>query len=235
MSAKTERERLEQVLLGQARLLEQVNDWLDEEQKRDDILRAVVRASRKPAITELFVTDPDRVFSLETIRSLCVKHRLRFLEGGLYKGEIPGQAVLSIRELEQRAQAPVTGYMVMAPASRFRLCDSEVDPLLFVPIGRDSYYLVARWGNDLSPWRSVLYWPVRGPLHLASLVLSMAILCTLLMPAQWLGDASMGMFNAQRALLLFWTVMVFSGFTLFGWFAFFGQFSREAWNSRHFN
>ncbi|MBK9176672.1 MAG: hypothetical protein IPM46_10135 [Flavobacteriales bacterium] len=109
MSAKTERERLEQVLLGQARLLEQVHGWLDEEQKRDDILRAVVRASRKPAPAQLRLANPDRVYSLETIKSLCVKHRLRFLESGLYRGEIPGRAVLAIRALEQRAEAPSPG------------------------------------------------------------------------------------------------------------------------------
>lgn len=235
MSAKTERERLERVLLGQARLLEQVHGWLDEEQKRDDILRAVIRASRKPSPARLQLINPDRVYSLGTIKSLCVTHRLRFLEGGLYKGEIPGRALLAIRELEQRAEAPITGYMIMAPSARFRLCDSEVDPLLFVPIGEGRYYLVHRWGTDLSPWRALLYWPVRGPIHLASIVVLFAILCTALMPAEWMGDASVSLFNPQRALLLFWTLMVFSGFTLFGWFAFFGQFSREAWNSRHFN
>lgn len=235
MSAHTERERLEQVLLGQARLVEQVHGWLEEEQKRDDILRAVVRSSRKQVPVEMRVTDPDRVFSLGTIKALCVKHRLRFLEAGLYKGEIPGHAVISIRDLERRAEGPVTSYMLMAPSVSFRLCDSEVDPLLFVPIGNDRFYLVDRWGNDLSMLRSVLYWPVRSPQTLAVSVFALALLLTVLTPGTWLAGPAGDPTVFQRGLLMFWMTMVLSGFTLFGWFAFFGQFSKDAWNSRFFN
>ncbi|MCB9184584.1 MAG: hypothetical protein H6591_11770 [Flavobacteriales bacterium] len=235
MSAHTERERLEQVLLGQARLVEQVRGWLEEEQKRDDILRAVVRSSRKQVPVELRMTDPDRIFGLGTIQDLCIKHRLRFLEAGLYKGEVPGHALLAIRDLERRAEGPVTSYLIMAPSASFRLCDSEVDPLLFVPIGNDRYYLVDRWGNDLSPWRALRYWPVRAPLNLAVTVLLAALVLTSAAPASWLAGADGTVSLFQRGLLLFWTTMVISGFTLFGWFAFFGQFSRDAWNSRFFN
>lgn len=235
MAAKTERERLEKVLLGQVELVQQVHAWLEEEQKRDDILRATLRSSRKQVAVELPAHDPDRVFTLDAIRALCVKYRLRFLEGGLFKGTIPGSAVLAMRELEQRVGAAVTSYMVMAPSVQFRLCDSEVDPMLFVPLGADRYYLVAKWGSDLSPWRVMSYWPVRSPIHLAATILLAALLCTALVPASWLGGAEGDFFTGQRVLFLFWSVMAFSGFTTFGWFAFFGQFSQQAWNSRYFN
>lgn len=235
MSAHTERQRLEQVLLGQSRLVEQVHGWLEEEQKRDDILRAVVRSSRKQVPVEMRVTDPDRVFSEASIKALCVKHRLRFLAAGLYKGELPGHAIMAIRELERRAEGPVTSYMIMAPSASFRLCDSEVDPLLFVPLGNGRYYLVDRWGNDLSRVRAWLYWPVRAPQTLAITVFAVALALTFLTPGSWLAGPGGEVALLQRGLLLFWMTMVLSGFTLFGWFAFFGQFSKEAWNSRFFN
>lgn len=235
MRAKTERERLEQVLLGQAELLQEVHELLADEQQRDDLIRAAVRSSRKPVPVAHPAPEPWRVFALSTIEDLCVKHRLRFLEGGLYKGGIPGEAVHAIRRLEEELGHPLTSYMVMAPSAQFRLCDSEVDPLLFVPLADGNYYLVARWGADLAPWRSWLFWPVRKPLHLAITVLVAAVLFTALMPAALIGDADRSLINGQRMLLLFWSTMVISGFTLFGWFAFFGQFSKEAWNSRYFN
>ncbi|WKZ67787.1 MAG: hypothetical protein QY325_07610 [Flavobacteriales bacterium] len=235
MAAKTERERLEKVLLGQAELVQQVHAWLEEEQKRDDILRATLRSSRKQVTVDLPVNDPERVYTRDAIRALCIKYRLRFLEGGLFKGAIPGSAVLAMRDLEQRVGAPVTSYMVMAPSVQFRLCDSEVDPLLFVPLSDERYYLVARWGSDLAPWRAVSYWPVRSPVHLAATILLAALLCTALVPASWLGGGEGAYFTGQRILFLFWSVMAFSGFTTFGWFAFFGQFSQQAWNSRYFN
>ena len=41
METKIERERLEQVLRGQYEWIDEVHQWLEEEQKHDDILRAV--------------------------------------------------------------------------------------------------------------------------------------------------------------------------------------------------
>lgn len=234
MAARTERERLEQVLLGQSELMFEVHGLLEEEQKRDDVIRAVVRASRKQVPVRLHQPDPARVFDLESIRLTCIKYRLRFLEGAYFKGDIPGQAVHAIRSLEARSRGPITSYMVMAPSQRFKLCDSEVDPLLFVPIGNDRYYLVHKWGGDFAPWRQVAYWPVRGPLQLITMVLVLSALLTALVPTAVIG-AGPDFFSAQRLLLLVYTSMVFSGFTAFGWFAFFGQFSAQAWNSRYFN
>jgi hypothetical protein len=126
--------------------------------------------------------------------------------------------------------------MIMAPAGRFKLCDSEVDPLLFIPLGNDHYYLVHKWGTELSWFRRILNWPLRTPVHLATLVVLVAGLLTLLFPTAWLnGTPEASFWSAQRLLLLFWTSAVCASFTVFGWFAFFGQFSTEAWNSRYFN
>lgn len=235
MATNTERERLEQVLLGQASLMQEVHELLADEAHRDDCLRAALRGARKAVPVALSNPDPDRVFSLSAIRELCIRYRLRFLEGALYKGAIPGQALYGMRQLERAVGDTVTSYMVMAPSAQFRLCDSEADPLLFVPLGNDKYYLVARWGNDLSPLRAAAFWVVRSPVHLAIAVLMAAVLLTASMPATLLGDEALPLVNSKRLLFLFWSTMVLSGFTLFGWFAFFGQFSKEAWNSRFFN
>jgi hypothetical protein len=235
MATNTERERLEQVLLGQAGLMQEVHELLADEAHRDDVLRASLRGARKAVPVALRNPDPDRIYSLSTIRELCIRYRLRFLEGGLYKGGIPGQALYGMRQLEREVGEAVTSYMVMAPSAQFRLCDSEADPLLFVPLGNDRYYLVARWGNDLSPLRAAAFWVVRSPLHLAIAVLLAAVLLTAAIPSNLLGDAMLPVLNSKRILFLFWSTMVLSGFTLFGWFAFFGQFSKEAWNSRFFN
>ncbi len=235
MATNTERERLEKVLLGQASVLQEVHELLADEAHRDEQLRACLRGSRRPIPIDLPVAEPERVYSLSSIRALCIKHRLRFLEGAYYKGVIPGQAIYGMRQIERRIGKAVTSYMIMAPSGQFKLCDSEVDPLLFVPIGGDRYYLVARWGNDLSPVRAFAFWVVRKPVNLAMAVVAASLLLTSLMPSSLIGDAAYPLLNGKRLLFLFWSFMVISGFTLFGWFAFFGQFSKDAWNSRYFN
>ena len=48
-------------------------------------------------------------------------------------------------------------------------------------------------------------------------------------------DPDAGWMGGPRLLMFFWTAMVCASFSAFGWFTFFGRFSAEAWNSRHFN
>ncbi len=236
MAGNLERERLEKVLQGQQALMAEVHLLIAEEEKHDAILRATVLGSKGKRVARIRDLDPERVYHLDTIRSCCIKYRLRFLDGGLFKGDIPLQAIHAIRQLERRSDGPLLGFKVMAPASRFRLCDSEVDPLLFVPIGDDRYYLVHKWGSDLHPMRVLAGWPVRSAVHLGITVLLVAVLLSALIPTFLLTtDPTASYWGVHRFLFLFWSAMVCASFTVFGWFAFFGQFSAEAWNSRHFN
>lgn len=236
MDPKVQQQRLAGLLLGSQRLVDDVHTLFAEEQRRDDVLRAMVLSSRGSTPARLRAFDPHRVFSEETIRRTCVKFRLRFLDAGLFKGEIPLQAIHAIRELERHTEGPVRSYKIMAPASRFKLCDTEVDPLLFVPLGEGRYYLVHKWGHDLSPLRVVLGWPFRSALHLSATVVLLALVLTLLVPAAWIGAApDAGFLSAARIGFWAWCTLVMASFTVFGWLAFFGQFSTEAWNDRHFN
>lgn len=230
MDLSTEQERLQRILRGQVEFMDQVHDLLAEEQKRDDILRALVLSSRKERIVTIGEPDPDRVFNLSTIKALCVKYRLRFLDSGLFKGEIPSQAILGIRELERNTSNPLMSFKIMAPAERFKLCDSEVDPLLFVPIGNDNFYLIHKWGKDLSWTRELRGWSFRTPVHLGVTVLVAAALITLAFSSE-----ALAAWGVPRLFLFFWTSTVLVSFTVFGWLAFFGQFSSHAWNSRYFN
>jgi len=144
--------------------------------------------------------------------------------------------VHAIRRLERKAETPLSGFLFMAPSTQFKLCDSEVDPLLFVPLGDDRFYLVHKWGNDLDRARAILNWPFRSAIHLATMVVLVGIVLAMLVPTSLISmDPQAGFWGAHRIIMMFWTVMVCASFTVFGWFAFFGQFSTEAWNSRYFN
>ena len=221
---------------GSTAFLEAVKGILEEEQKTDDVLRAMVLGSTKERPNCISAPDLDRVYPIDAIRSVCTKYRLRFLDSGLFKGELPMQAVHELRQLEKRAAAPLTGFKIMAPATRFKLCDAEGDPLLFVPLGNNLYYLVHQWGGDFAWHRAMLNWPLRSVGHLIVTVAFIASVVALIAPSAWVdSNGATTYLNGGRLLTFFWTAMVLAGFTAFGWLAFFGKFSAEAWNSRHFN
>lgn len=223
-------------LRGSAAFLEAVKGILDEEQKNDDVLRAMVLSSAKERPNRIAGLDLDRVYPATALRTVCTKYRLRFLDGGLFKGSLPPQAIHELRQLEKRASAPLAGFKIMAPAERFKLCDVEGDPLLFVPLGNDLYYLVHQWGGDLAWHRAFVNWPLRSVAHLATTVLMIATVVALFAPGSLVNSPDATSYlNGGRLLFLFWTAMVIAGFTAFGWMAFFGKFSAEAWSSKHFN
>jgi len=229
-------ERLRQLLLGQQQVLQEVQDVLDAEQKKDDVLSAVVLSSQGDHVNRIERLDPYRVFSEEDIRRLCVAYRLRFLDAGRFKGPLPPRALYELRRLELRSAAPLKGFKVMAPASRFKRCGSDTDPFLFVAVGPQHYYLVHRWGSHASPWRAMLAWPWRGPVELGTTVLLLALIAAGAMPNRILGaDPEGSWWGAHRLLAVLWTTVAFVSITVFTWFAFFGKFSRQAWRDHRFD
>lgn len=232
----TNDERSARIILEQEEFLNEVRGILRDEQTHDEILRAVVLSSDRPRLNAIRDLDPERVYALSSIRALCVRYRLRFLDACWFRGVLPSQAVHALRQLEQRAAAPLAGFKVLAPARHFKLGDCEGDPMLFVQISEDRYYLVHRWGGRLTWGRALVNWPLRSPVQLAVLVVLVGWCLAALAPTALIApDPSVGWWGAHRLVMWLWTTMVFASFTAFGWFAFFGRFSAEAWNSRHFN
>lgn len=229
-------ERLARLLLGQEALMQDVYAILEEEQKKDDVLLAVLRSSHGHRENRLHRPEPARIFSVEDIRRTCIRYRLRFLPTGRFKGHVPPQALVALRRTEAMADAPLSGFRIMAPAKAFRLGDCDADPLLFVPLGQGRYYLVHRWGGEIHPLRAALSWPLRGPWQLLAAILVFAAAVAAAAPTELIAvDPAAGWWGPHRFFVFLWASLTTSAITAFGWMAFFGQFSAEAWNSRHFN
>ena len=69
----------------------------------------------------------------------------------------------------------------MAPSALFRLEKTD-DPLLFVPLGNNYYYLVHKWGNDLHPFRKLIMWPFKNIWNLLFTILLFSFLVTEITP-----------------------------------------------------
>lgn len=122
--------------------------------------------------------DQDRVFHITQIRGLLKKYHLRFLPTQYFKGEINEEAVERMKNFEaaygvtlegkdawvnnglvreRKRHAKDTNLFIVAPSSTFKLETAPPkDPLLFYKINSEYYYLIHKWGNDLSVFRRVL-------------------------------------------------------------------------------
>ncbi len=179
--------------------------------------------------------DEERIYNLESIRTICIKYRLRFLGTNLFRGEIPQPALTQIKRTENQLDISLESFMIVAPAKMFRLEDANRDPLLFAPLSDGRFYLLARWGNDLSWHRALRAWPVRSPLHLAATVVVIAAIISLFLPTEWLSTRQLGYFNFFRLLAFAINFTILGGLISYFWFVLYQKFSWYAWNSRTFN
>ncbi|NRA93958.1 MAG: hypothetical protein HRU26_14995 [Psychroserpens sp.] len=125
---------------------------------------------------DIDLLDSDKIYHIDTIKSICINYRLRFLDTKYFKNEFPTEAVDKIRSLEDMHQTKLGGFKIMAPSKLFRL-ENPDDPLLFAPIGNGYYYLIHKWGNDLSPFRKLLVAPLKNldNLMFSALIFSLVI------------------------------------------------------------
>jgi hypothetical protein len=117
----------------------------------------------------------------------------------------------------------------MAPSVLFRL-ERKDDPLLFVPMGNNYYYLVHKWGNDLHPLRKLLMWPFKNIWNLLLTVLAVSWVATEMTP--------MGLFTktpdrASYWMLYFFMFKAIASIVLFYGFALGKNFNPAIWNSKY--
>jgi hypothetical protein len=102
----------------------------------------------------------ERVFHISQIESLCKKYHLRFLSSHYYSGSIDKNLAnkISTYEVAYGEICKEENTYIAAPKSAFTLQSKPKDPLFFKGIGYNYYYLIHKWGNDLSIFRRCLNW-----------------------------------------------------------------------------
>ena len=123
----------------------------------------------------------DKIFHLDQIKTICIDHRLRFLDTSLFKNEIPEEAISKIRLLEKEHHTSIDGFKIIAPSKAFHLKNDD-DPLLFAPIGNGYYYLIHQWGKEINIFRKILVYPVRNLWTFTVFCVLVSVLATMIMP-----------------------------------------------------
>ena len=119
------------------------------------------QSSTKVNQLEYDLLRPEKIFHITQIKTICVEYRLRFLDSSLFKNTIPAEAITKIRWLEKKHNTQLEGFKIIAPSKAFHLINYD-DPLLFVPIGNDYYYLIHQWGEEINPWRKLIVLPIKN-------------------------------------------------------------------------
>lgn len=219
--------------LSEENILDHIQEIFREEDQKDEAILQTLSegdgAERNSLNFDLL--ESNRIFHLSDIEKICIDYRLRFLDSKYFKGEIPYEALMEIKQLEKAHQTSLKGFKIIAPSKLFKLENAD-DPLMMAPIGNDYFYLVHKWGNDLHPLRKLLMWPFKTLENFALVLLGISFLLALMVPD--------GMFSPHQTTTEFFLIFFF----IFKWIAglaiFFGfkkgkNFSTAIWRSKYYN
>lgn len=106
----------------------------------------------------------NRIFHANDIKNLCCIYGLRFLQVGSFNGQLDEELPLKIEEFEKTYSTRISprDCYIAAPKNSFKLGERPKDPLFFCRIHGDYYYLIHKWGKDISVLRWFANFPLRS-------------------------------------------------------------------------
>lgn len=176
--------------------------------------------------------DSNRLFHVDQIRKICIDYRLRFLDFNFFKGGVPDEAYTKLKEFELNHPDLDLNIKMMAPTKLFQL-ENYDDPLMFVSLGNNYYYLIHKWGNDMSYFRKMFMWPFKNFYNILIYIAIISLLFTTFVP-----DGIF--FYKNNPEIQFFVVFLFMFKSLAAIFIYFGfamgkNFNENIWNSKFYN
>jgi hypothetical protein len=171
----------------------------------------------------------NRIYHIDHIKKVSIDYRLRFLDIKYFKNKLPIEALKQIKKLEKEHKTKLSEFKIMAPSVLFRL-EKKDDPLLFVPLGNEYYYLIHKWGNDLHPFRKALMWPFKNIWNLLFAVLALSWVFTELTP---LSLFTKNQNDSSYWMLLFFMFKAIASIVLYFGFALGKNFNPAIWDNRY--
>jgi hypothetical protein len=215
-------------------LLDEVNQLLSEASGNDSDVISRLKVKGNPVDVNEEI-DQSNIFTLEEIRTICIRYRLRFLDSTHFKSQYPYSAISEINAFEKKHQLKINSFRIIAPSKAFDLENINKDPLLFAQLNNNTYYLLHQWGHELSWYRKLIVWPLQ---NFKNLLITITICCFLF--AFSIPSSVMHIFSFQSEMYLrIWlaihTFIGVLGLTLWAGLAFEKTFSSQNWDSKYYN
>ncbi len=219
--------------ISESDLLAEIKNLLDQDDLKDELIYNQLQSSSEHNHNALDIDllDTDRIYHVEHIKAICIDYRLRFLDSKLFKGKIPYEAVIKIKELEKEHKTTIDGFKIMAPSKLFKLENAD-DPLLFAPIGNGYYYLIHKWGNDLNPFRKIAVLPFKNFENLMLLTALVSLIASFFVPKGLLSVETSGV---QFLLIFLFMFKSVAAVVLYYSFAAGKNFNKAIWDSKYSN
>lgn len=217
---------------SEAEILAQVQLILAEsDHKRNKVTAKLnTKSSTKLNTLQFDLLETDKIFHTDQIRKICVDYRLRFLDSSIFKNEIPEEAITKISQLEKQHQTSLEGFKIVAPSKAFHLLNYD-DPLLFVPIGNNYYYLIHQWGTEINPWRKLMVLPFKNLGYFTVTAILFSTLLAMLVPEN---NLSKSVPMASLIVFLFAFKSIFAVFAYY-FFMMGKNFNEEIWKREYYN
>jgi len=175
----------------------------------------------------------ENIFTLQQIKSTCKKLRLRFLPSQAFEGDIPYEAVLKIKELNNKFGKELKHFKILSTKKFFSETDSEEEAVLFTQTLYGNYYPVHSWGKALEKNRMIRSFPLRNFESLAFCILTFTLIECLLIPTRYLTtDWRATYFSMYRIAAFFHLLILNAGLLVFLLFAFHLNFSENIWDDK---
>ncbi|NND94354.1 MAG: hypothetical protein HKN45_05770 [Flavobacteriales bacterium] len=206
-----------------------VRELLTIEKQQNDLIDEAIGliASEKNSYHDLIKDHRDHILSESSIKTICLRYRLRFLEEKYFKNEIPPTAKSRVTELEKKYSLSFDKLKLIAPSELFELEERDKDPILLASLGDGRYLFIEKWGGEFNGLRSILSWPLRSVGTMLVTVTALAFLLT----AMFVPFVS-GMSIAVFVIAFFAIWMAFIGISIYTVFAFRINPSSMNWDSK---
>ena len=202
--------------------------WSNHDSKKDQIRISLNKKNDyKNNQLKFDKMESKNIFHKDTIKKICVRYRLRFLDSNLFKGEYPKNITRIITDLESKHDTSLSNFKIMAPSKLFKI-KSPDDPILFVPIGNDYFYLVHKWGKEFNKLRKLMVLPFKNIDNLTIFSILVSIFFALV------GKLVMPSLTSSEVFILF--LFLVKGFIFIFFYMFFltrRNFSESNWNSKY--
>lgn len=210
-------------------------DVLEEDRKREDRIADNIASPTGSPLTPVNIDyiEESNLYTERQIRNICVRYRLRFLDAAMFKGDIPYDAIVKIKEVQNRDGIELKNFKIVAPAGLFRLKYKDKDPILFLELGNGYYYKIHKWGKDLHPLRGLIMYPFQSFTTMFKSIAAVSFAAAALMPSSWMiGPYDTSSFPI-RVIFFFYMLIALAGLTSLYGFSRMKNFSERLWNSKY--